>query len=125
MLSQIFLLQVEVAHWFYLDHIVKESSDDEALRPCSMREFTQHVFRHVPFLSDYCDRIDEVFAEWQNYKSRVPTYGAVLLDETLDHVLLVRGIKPVRVLHIFVFFFFSYLSPSETIKIKLEQQPRF
>ncbi|KAK6035612.1 hypothetical protein COOONC_26883, partial [Cooperia oncophora] len=32
-----------------------------------------------------------VIDEWRWYKSTVPTYGAILLDETLNHVLLVQG----------------------------------
>ncbi|KHJ97441.1 hydrolase, NUDIX family, partial [Oesophagostomum dentatum] len=33
----------------------------------------------------------EVIDEWRWYKSTVPTYGAILLDESLNHVLLVQG----------------------------------
>jgi mRNA-decapping enzyme subunit 2 len=29
--------------------------------------------------------------EWRDYKFSVPTYGAILLDENLTHVLLVQS----------------------------------
>ncbi|VDM65926.1 unnamed protein product [Strongylus vulgaris] len=35
--------------------------------------------------------LHRVIDEWRWYKSTVPTYGAILLDESLNHVLLVQG----------------------------------
>jgi len=32
------------------------------------------------------DKFDEVLAEWKEYKMTVPTYGAILLDPTLQFV---------------------------------------
>ncbi|CAG0915397.1 unnamed protein product [Notodromas monacha] len=87
------LFQIEAGHWFYLDHILKEA-ESAGMRPCSLKEFARHIFHHVPFLQAKCHEVDEVFSDWQNYKSRVPTFGAVLLDEAMDNVLLVRGVKP-------------------------------
>lgn len=35
--------------------------------------------------------IDEVISTWREYKQAVPTYGAILLNEDLSHVLLVQS----------------------------------
>jgi len=49
------------------------------------------VFHHCPFLRDYVHNLDTILSRWRGYKLSVPTYGAVLLDPTYEHVLLVRG----------------------------------
>ncbi len=33
----------------------------------------------------------QVIDEWRAYKSSVPTYGAILFDNTLNNILLVQG----------------------------------
>jgi mRNA-decapping enzyme subunit 2 len=35
--------------------------------------------------------VDSIIDHFRLYKSNVPTYGAILLDETLTYVLLVQG----------------------------------
>lgn len=35
--------------------------------------------------------LDAVIGEWREYKQNVPTYGAILLDTELTHVLLVQS----------------------------------
>ncbi|CAJ0602956.1 unnamed protein product [Cylicocyclus nassatus] len=82
--------QVELAHWFYIDFYCKQ----EARKDCAqmgMREFARQIFKHCEELAPYAARVDQVIDEWRWYKSTVPTYGAILLDETLNHVLLVQG----------------------------------
>jgi len=49
------------------------------------------VFQHCPFLRDYVHNLDTILSRWRGYKLSVPTYGAVLIDPTYEHVLLVRG----------------------------------
>ncbi|CAN7984768.1 unnamed protein product [Ixodes hexagonus] len=80
--------QIELAFWFYLDFYCPE---DSTLRPCSMKEFTQMVFQHVPSLREHLPNTDSIVERWKEYKMAVPTYGAILLDETLEYVLLVQS----------------------------------
>ncbi|CAN8015026.1 hypothetical protein HPB47_007526 [Ixodes persulcatus] len=80
--------QIELAFWFYLDFHCPE---DPALRPCTMREFTQMVFQHVPSLRDHLPNTDSIIERWKEYKMAVPTYGAIVLDESLEYVLLVQA----------------------------------
>ena len=49
------------------------------------------VFQHCPFLRDNIANLDAIVSRWRDYKYSVPTYGAVLIDPTYEHVLLVRG----------------------------------
>jgi mRNA-decapping enzyme subunit 2 len=82
--------QVEQAHWFFIDFFV-ERQPGLRLAKCGMKEFTNHIFHHVPFLRRHEDRTEEILAEWQEYKQAVPTYGAIILNPALDKVLLVQG----------------------------------
>ncbi|KAI6058194.1 M7GpppN-mRNA hydrolase isoform X2 [Aix galericulata] len=60
--------QIELAHWFYLDFYMQ----------------------NTPGLPQ-CEDVQKVLDEWKEYKMGVPTYGAIILDETLENVLLVQG----------------------------------
>lgn len=80
--------QIELAHWFYLDFYHPEN---QAFRQCTMKEFTQMVFEHVPSLRVHLPNTDAIIESWKEYKMAVPTYGAIILDETLEHVLLVQA----------------------------------
>ncbi|CAG9766815.1 unnamed protein product [Ceutorhynchus assimilis] len=80
--------QIELAHWFYLDFYV---ANDERCRPCSMYEFSAHVFQHIPSLKSEIPRLHDILQEWKEYKQSVPTYGAIILSEDLTHVLLVQS----------------------------------
>ncbi|KAM3958369.1 decapping mRNA 2 [Aphomia sociella] len=81
--------QIELAHWFYLDYYCTDESN--RLNPCGIREFAAHIFQHVPHLREHVSSLDEVLDNWREYKQTVPTYGAILLDTDLTHVLLVQS----------------------------------
>lgn len=85
--------QVELAHWFYIDEYVQDNASNykPKLRSCGMREFAEHMFRHIGFLRGYADNIHEVLEDWRQYKMSVPTYGAIILNEDLSQVLLAQG----------------------------------
>ncbi|KAF7270444.1 hypothetical protein GWI33_016594 [Rhynchophorus ferrugineus] len=80
--------QIELAHWFYLDFYV---GNDPRLKSCTIYEFAAHVFQHVPFLKSERYKLNQILAEWREYKQTVPTYGAIILSEELTHVLLVQS----------------------------------
>ncbi|KAL0870328.1 hypothetical protein ABMA27_005345 [Loxostege sticticalis] len=81
--------QIELAHWFYLDYYCTDESTK--LNPCGIREFAAHIFQHVPQLREHISSLDAVLDNWREYKQTVPTYGAILLDTDLTHVLLVQS----------------------------------
>ncbi|KJH52210.1 Dcp2, box A domain protein [Dictyocaulus viviparus] len=82
--------QVELAHWFYIDFYCKQEEKKGCIQ-MGMREFARQIFKHCDELAPYAARVDQVIDEWRWYKSTVPTYGAILLDESLNYVLLVQG----------------------------------
>lgn len=81
--------QIELAHWFYLDYYCTDES--KKVYPCGIREFAAHIFQHVPQLREHVSSLDAVLDNWREYKQTVPTYGAILLDDDLSHVLLVQS----------------------------------
>ncbi|GAB0097434.1 uncharacterized protein DMENIID0001_130710 [Sergentomyia squamirostris] len=81
--------QVELAHWFYLDFYC--GGEDIRGVSCSLKQFAVQIFQHVPFLRMRLPHLDEILDQWKKYKSSVPTYGAILVSEDLNHVLLVQS----------------------------------
>uniref|UniRef100_A0A0M3HGW6 DCP2 domain-containing protein n=1 Tax=Ascaris lumbricoides TaxID=6252 RepID=A0A0M3HGW6_ASCLU len=83
--------QIELAHWFYIDFYCK---GDDATPKCAeigLRDFIRQIFNHCDFLAEFSGQVDQVIEKWREYKSSVPTYGAILLDSSLNYVLLVQG----------------------------------
>ncbi|KAJ8338891.1 hypothetical protein SKAU_G00356770 [Synaphobranchus kaupii] len=80
--------QIELAHWFYLDFSMENAP---GLPQCGIRDFAKAVFNHCPFLLPHGEDVQKVLEKWKEYKMGVPTYGAIILDETLDNALLVQG----------------------------------
>ena len=84
------MFKVEEAHWFYIDFYVM-GEPERKLASGTMREFAEHMFRHVPPLQPHADKVDEIMQTWREYKIAVPTFGAIILNPDLDKVLLVQG----------------------------------
>uniref|UniRef100_V9KRM2 m7GpppN-mRNA hydrolase n=1 Tax=Callorhinchus milii TaxID=7868 RepID=V9KRM2_CALMI len=80
--------QIELAHWFYLDFYLQNTP---GLPQCGIRDFAKSVFNHCPFLLRKGDDVENILDDWKEYKMGVPTYGAIILDETLENALLVQG----------------------------------
>lgn len=87
--------QVEEAHWYYEDFIRPlAAAAGNQLPNLPLRQFCLLLFQHCPLLSGFSD--DEhvaAYEEFLAYKVRVPVRGAILLDESMEQVLLVRGWK--------------------------------
>lgn len=79
---------IELAHWFYIDYYCTENT---SLPKCQYKEFARIIFSNVPFLQQHLPDLDRTIERWRDYKMAVPTYGAILLDQELDNVLLVQG----------------------------------
>ena len=52
----------------------------------NFKPFAKLMFKHVPNLRQYLEKFDEVIDQWRDYKHNVPTYGAVILDESMENV---------------------------------------
>jgi mRNA-decapping enzyme subunit 2 len=83
--------QVEEAQWFYEDFI---RPLDPSLPSLTLRAFSLRIFQHCPLFSEWsADSYTAAFAEFLAYKSRVPVRGAIMLNEDMDQVVLVKGWK--------------------------------
>eukprot|EP00028_Trichosphaerium_sp_Am-I-7-wt_P004848 CAMPEP_0168525358 /NCGR_PEP_ID=MMETSP0405-20121227/11248_1 /TAXON_ID=498012 /ORGANISM="Trichosphaerium sp, Strain Am-I-7 wt" /LENGTH=290 /DNA_ID=CAMNT_0008547841 /DNA_START=44 /DNA_END=916 /DNA_ORIENTATION=+ len=80
--------QIEQAHWFYEDFY---RENDDKLPQMNLRVFSEKIFAHCPLLHLYGDQFEQIFDVFKNYKMRVPVYGAIILNATLDKCLLVQG----------------------------------
>uniref|UniRef100_A0A1I7TE16 mRNA-decapping enzyme 2 n=1 Tax=Caenorhabditis tropicalis TaxID=1561998 RepID=A0A1I7TE16_9PELO len=81
---------LELAHWYYIDHMV----EDDKYTNCpnvGSRDFTVQMCQHCSVLRKYAHRADEVIAKFREYKSTVPTYGAILIEPEMEYVLLVQS----------------------------------
>jgi mRNA-decapping enzyme subunit 2 len=82
---------VEEAQWFYEDFI---RPLDPALPSLSLKAFSLRIFQHCPLMSQWSHYHHmAAFSEFLAYKTRVPVRGAILLNEEMDSVVLVKGWK--------------------------------
>jgi len=83
--------QVEEAQWFYEDFI---RPLDPNLPSLSLRNFCLRIFQHCPLLSEFSSyHHSTAFSEFLAYKTRVPVRGAIMLNDAMDQVVLVKGWK--------------------------------
>ncbi|XP_076947856.1 mRNA-decapping enzyme subunit 2-like [Bidens hawaiensis] len=84
------LFLVEYAHWFYEDNSVE---NNPSLKSFTLKEFTSLMFNSCDVLKPYVPHIDDVFKDFTSYKVRVPVTGAIILDQTYERCVLVKGWK--------------------------------
>ena len=83
--------QVEEAQWFYEDFV---RPIDPSLPSLNLKDFCLRIFQHCPLLSNFSDSQHlAAYQEFLGYKTRVPVRGAILLNNDMDEVLLVKGWK--------------------------------
>ena len=83
--------QVEEAQWFYEDFI---RPANPSLPSLNLRQFCLTLFQHCPLLSGFNSAQHlAAYEEFLAYKVRVPVRGAILMDDNMEKVLLVRGWK--------------------------------
>jgi mRNA-decapping enzyme subunit 2 len=83
--------QVEEAQWFYEDFV---RPLDPALPSLSLKAFAMRIFQHCPLMSEWSHYHHmTAFSEFLAYKTRVPVRGAIMLNESMDEVVLVKGWK--------------------------------
>eukprot|EP01102_Stenamoeba_stenopodia_P009479 TRINITY_DN2796_c0_g4_i1.p1 TRINITY_DN2796_c0_g4~~TRINITY_DN2796_c0_g4_i1.p1 ORF type:complete len:356 (-),score=78.99 TRINITY_DN2796_c0_g4_i1:1050-2117(-) len=84
--------QIEQAHWFYEDFYREKNP---RLPSLSLKEFTRQIFERSELLkqvqSGEIKSTDEILANFKKYKFRVPVFGAIILNPSLDKCLLVKG----------------------------------
>jgi mRNA-decapping enzyme subunit 2 len=66
---------------------------DPTLPSLSLRNFCSLIFQHCPLLSQFSEYHAAAYAEFLAYKTRIPVRGAILLNESMDQAVLVKGWK--------------------------------
>jgi len=81
---------LEMAHWFYDDFY---RDRNRSLPNWNMKEFASQMFQRCPLLRPHLEErsIEDILATFLHYKVRVPVCGGIILNPTLDKVLLVKG----------------------------------
>ncbi|KAJ3153665.1 mRNA-decapping enzyme subunit 2 [Geranomyces michiganensis] len=82
--------QIEQAHWFYEDFVREENP---RLSSFGLKNFCAQFFRHCPLLHRWAHDHEKAFQNFMEYKVRVPVCGAIILNENMNKVLLVKGWK--------------------------------
>ncbi|KAK7058974.1 mRNA-decapping enzyme subunit 2 [Paramarasmius palmivorus] len=82
--------QVEQAHWFYED-FVREANPKFPSLP--LKKFSAMLFNSCPLLHQWSHAHEQAFTNFMQYKTRVPVCGAIMLNETWEKCLLVKGWK--------------------------------
>ncbi|KAK0208218.1 Dcp2, box A domain-containing protein [Desarmillaria ectypa] len=82
--------QVEQAHWFYEDFIREQNSKLPSL---TLKKFSAMLFKACPLLHQWSHDHEQAFNTFMQYKTRVPVCGAIMLNETWEKCVLVKGWK--------------------------------
>ncbi|EIW64651.1 DCP2-domain-containing protein [Trametes versicolor FP-101664 SS1] len=83
--------QVEQAHWYYEDFIREQNP--HKFPSYTLKTFSEALFRACPILADKAADHERTFASFMQYKTRVPVCGAIMLNDTWDKCVLVKGWK--------------------------------
>ncbi|KAF8640624.1 hypothetical protein AX17_000285 [Amanita inopinata Kibby_2008] len=82
--------QVEQAHWFYEDFIREQNPNFPSL---PLKKFSAMLFHACPLLHQWSHDHEQAFNTFMQYKTRVPVCGAIMLNDTWEKCLLVKGWK--------------------------------
>ncbi len=86
--------QIEQANWFYCDfYCVRAKKAGQVLPNYNFKDFAEKIFEQCPPLAPMKDAIHELTSQFYDYKGSVPSYGAIILNEALDKVLLIRAYR--------------------------------
>lgn len=86
------------AHWFYADFLAKNNCADEKINEDTKfsilpqmkeKEFFRFMFERTPFLRKLQPKFNALHETFKSYQSRIPRYGAIIINEDLTKVLLV------------------------------------
>ncbi|KAI0669872.1 Dcp2, box A domain-containing protein [Trametes maxima] len=83
--------QVEQAHWYYEDFIREQHPSK--FPSYTLKTFSEALFHACPLLAHWAKDHDRTFASFMQYKTRVPVCGAIMLNDTWDKCVLVKGWK--------------------------------
>ncbi|GLJ22514.1 hypothetical protein SUGI_0423850 [Cryptomeria japonica] len=85
------MFQVEQAHWHYEDNTVDQNP---RLKSLSIKDFTYFFFKSCDLFKTYhANHVNDILDEFMAFKHSVPVAGSIILDQSKQRCLLVRGWK--------------------------------
>ncbi|EKE39124.1 hypothetical protein ENUP19_0173G0011 [Entamoeba nuttalli] len=84
-----FLFLLELAHWYYMDNWTKKLNYLPMIT--DFKFFVETFVREVKWKTFDLKNVDVEVDKWKTYKSRISVVGALLLNESLTHVIRVRA----------------------------------
>lgn len=83
--------QIEQAHWYYEDFLYDNAPNQ--LPHFTLKKFAAEMFSRCPLLHEFLtdSSIEAIYEKFITYKMNVPVCGAIILNQDMDKVLLVRG----------------------------------
>uniref|UniRef100_A0AC34GXL2 Nudix hydrolase domain-containing protein n=1 Tax=Panagrolaimus sp. ES5 TaxID=591445 RepID=A0AC34GXL2_9BILA len=84
------LFEIEMAHWFYLDNYF-DNPDFPDCKNVGFKDFSRLIFKQCAYLKSRANQCDKILDEFYLYKQHIPTNGAIMVDKSLEYVLLVQG----------------------------------
>lgn len=84
---------MQEAYWFYLDFVLQNKDLVPKPPEINQKYFAQILFDRSPLI--ICDRRDYnlLYKKFHDYQSQIPVYGAIILNQLLDKILLVMNWK--------------------------------
>lgn len=84
---------IRKAFYVLVQDYVRSRPENAELRSLGLKEFTGLIFASCPGLEPFRGSLEQIYAEFTEYKRTVPVRGAILLNSTMSKCLLVRGFK--------------------------------
>ena len=89
--SERLFFQIEQAHWYYEDFLA--DAPNSGLPHMGLRVFALRLFENSELLKPLRSMYDEFFRDFMSYKGKIPTYGCIMLNPTVDKMVLVCNWK--------------------------------
>jgi len=86
------------AYWHYIDNCLTveeklklgDSGDPNSKQKYPFKQFCAQIFTKVSCLSQHLSSLEKILVKFRKWKGRQPAYGVILLNHSLDKVLLVQ-----------------------------------
>ena len=80
------MINIRSACWFYADNYFSITPETHNI---FLKKFSLEVFKHWPYLSQtgYLRQFDKLWLDYKKYIAKIPSYGAIILNESMDKIL--------------------------------------
>lgn len=80
--------QIEQAYWYYEDF--KADKFSHLAHFSSLKSFAAKIFNHCELLKNMSNKFSQIFAEFSQYKAKIPVCGCILLNPDMTKMVLVK-----------------------------------